>query len=165
MVNRYVLGMCGAAVLGCTLFLANSADAHGGPPLDNDGCHADRVRGNYHCDSGELRGRVFRSRGHLKDSLESGDLPEADVDDGVSGFVSDLLSLGDEAEKAASPEAAPAATAVPGQAAPTQAAAAVVPGAARSFEERLRVLSGLREMELISDAEYQARRQAILDEL
>lgn len=92
-----------------------------------------------------------------------------------------------QAAAAAAPTAAPAAVApAPAAAAPPRAAvapapavvpaqpAAVAPAPApapapaaqgRSFEERLKVLSGLRDMGLITQDEYDARRKAILDEL
>jgi len=75
------------------------AIAHSGPALDSHGCHYDRVRGNYHCHTGQLNGLVFKSKGEMLKAVASGDLPEAEQ---KKGFISRVLS-GDDADSNQSP--------------------------------------------------------------
>lgn len=179
------------AALACCLSLTAPAAAHTGGPLDDDGCHADRRRGNVHCHRGPARGYEFRSRAAMKEAVESGNLVERPTD--TEGFLQKLWPFGKHEETSREPPspqapveaeaevAAPTPIATPSaneaEAAPTAVkgpAAAPSPPptestpaqrSVRSYEERLRTLEGLRERGVITGEEYEARRKAILDEI
>ncbi len=153
----------GAIVL---LLLPTLAFAHSGPPLDKYGCHADRVRGDYHCHLREMRGMVFESRGDMLDAIESGELPkptqksglgtlfgeddpEPEPQDKEPGLL-DRVVDGDDDEEEEPKAGVPAPAPVPAQ---------------RTVEERLKILKGLHEMGLITEEEYAARRVEILKDL
>jgi hypothetical protein len=153
--------------LGLVAVQASPALAHSGPALDKNGCHANRVRGDYHCHLGELRGTEYSSKGAMLDAVGSGAIPESIEEE---NFLEKAFSnvMGDDAEGASQaptdPAAAAAATAAP-VAAAAVAAPAAPQGNVRSVENRLRSLKGLFEMDLITQAEYDARRVAILNDL
>lgn len=146
------------------LLLPVGALAHSGGALDQSGCHADHREGNYHCHQGNLKGYSFRSRDAMKEAVRSGRLPEKPA--AREGFFAKLWPFGgdknEESAASSEPAAAENAPAADGTAAP--AAASATP-TGRSFEERLRILSGLRDMGLISQQEYDTRRKAILEQL
>lgn len=156
------------AVLAIALVsLPVAAFAHTGGALDHYGCHADHRKGDYHCHQGNLRGYSFRSRDAMLEAVRTGKLPEKPAE--KEGFFEKYWPFGGDKDAGAQQQAVPA----PEQAAPPQAATSQPPPPAaggtpanpRSFEERLKILSGLREMGLVTEEEYQARRKAILEQL
>lgn len=165
-----------AAVLGiAALCLPAGASAHTGATLDMHGCHPDRVRGQYHCHTGKLAGHSFSSRGEMLSVLESGEVPE--VEDKEPSWFSRMLGRGgDDAEESAGTAAGDAGAAETAAATPpaaaggAQPAAPSAPGVAAAastsdIEERLRILKGLYNMQLITEDEYAQRRREILAEL
>ncbi len=140
----------------CAAWPCSTAQAHSAGSVDVHGCHPDRNAGNYHCHRGPLSGYQFRSRGEMLEVLESGELPEP-VEE-KKGFFSSLFKRDSEEP----PPPPPVASAEAPQDAPY---ATVRSGPARTVEERLRILKGLYEMELITEEEYAQRRRAILEEL
>jgi len=160
------------------VFSPLAASAHTGGALDRYGCHADHRKGDYHCHTGNLRGYSFHSREELQEAIRTGNFPEKPPQS--EGFFQKLWPFGKKKAEPApaaegssaqqaqnAPEPAPATTpAQANAAAPVPAGSpAPAPADSRSFEERLKVLSGLREMGLITQEEYNARRKAILDQL
>ncbi|MFT4571377.1 MAG: hypothetical protein ACI8TX_002485 [Hyphomicrobiaceae bacterium] len=147
------------ALVALPLLLPALAMAHGGPPLDGHGCHADRVRGQYHCHLRELKGRVFKSRGAMLEAIESGDLPSPTQKSAFEGLFGggDSKATAETAEPTQTEDTANQAVgAVP--ATPSQPQA-------RTIEDRLRILQGLHEMGLITETEHDRRRAEILQEL
>ncbi|MBI5506520.1 MAG: SHOCT domain-containing protein [Deltaproteobacteria bacterium] len=146
--------------------------AHTGGALDHYGCHGDHRKGDYHCHQGNLRGYSFRSRDAMLEAVRTGKLPEKPAE--KEGFFEKYWPFGNKKDAAAAQPAAPApeptapaqgVSAQPGTPQAPSPAAGGAPGTARSFEDRLRILSGLRDMGLITEEEYQARRKAILEQL
>ena len=89
------------AALACCSSLAGPAAAHTGGPLDDDGCHGDRRRGNFHCHRGPARGYEFRSRAAMKEAVESGNLAERPAD--TEGFLRKLWPFGKHEETSREP--------------------------------------------------------------
>lgn len=52
------------------LLVAGAARAHGGG-VDGYGCHNDEQSGGYHCHSGPLAGKSFRSQAEMLAALEA----------------------------------------------------------------------------------------------
>lgn len=155
-------------VLAALLSPAGIASAHSGPRLDTDGCHYDRPRGDYHCHKGDLRGRVFRSRGEMQEARANDQLPEPTQTGFIERVFGPSPSNKDTPAPAPAAPVAPAASETASPAAPAvvpTAPAAQAPPGERTIEERLRVLKGLREMDLITQQEYDERRVEILKDL
>lgn len=133
------------------------AQAHTGGALDTDGCHSDHRTAKYHCHRGAAAGYTFPDRAAMLEAVKTKNFPEKTVDE--EGFFSKLWPFGKDEEKEAAEGAAPAAGAEAASTAPA------VPAKQREIEDRLKVLQGLYEMELITKEEYEQRRQAILSEL
>lgn len=115
------------AALACFCSLSGPAAAHTGGPLDDDGCHADRRRGNFHCHRGPARGYEFRSRAAMKEAVESGTLAERPAD--TEGFLRKLWPFGKHEETSREPPPPAAAGAavvspIPAAAPPVDAAGA-----------------------------------------
>lgn len=161
--------LASCAILAIALVsLPLTAFAHTGGALDHYGCHADHRKGDYHCHQGNLRGYSFRSRDAMLEAVRTGKLPEKPAE--KEGFFEKYWPFGGSKDAAARPQPAPAEApqAAAPQAAASQApppASGAAPANTRSFEERLKILSGLRDMGLITEEEYQTRRKAILEQL
>jgi hypothetical protein len=159
-----------AALAPALLLLAISApaSAHTGATLDMHGCHPDRVRGEYHCHTGPLAGHSFRSQGEMLRVLDSGEIPEKE-DKEPSWFQRMWPGSKKKSEEAAAGAAetstdAQAGAAVAGTTGAPPAPAAPTPPPS-DVEERLRILKGLYNMELITEEEYATRRREILEDL
>lgn len=148
--------------------------AHGAGPLDANGCHHDRRVHDYHCHSGDLRGKHFESRGDMLRMLKSGD--DTSISSSHPGRFQDITKgiNGEDSDDTAKAQA-PAATAAPSgplaTVAPVGPVASVVAPSGRatpapgSLEERLSVLKRLYERDLITEREYDEKRQQLLDSL
>ncbi len=140
--------------------LPTVAAAHSGGKIDDHGCHHNRAAGDYHCHMGPARGHSFASRGEMLAVLENGNLSEHPVEeesswwDRLNPFKTDKAELPSRDRNTNE-----AVAAAPGPVTPSAAAQP------RSFEERLKVLKGLRELDLITEQEYETRRREILSEL
>ncbi len=103
----------------------------------------------------------------MLEALESGDFPELEPEpekqsswwDSLNPFKSESEPTEANASAGHNAEASP----TPSQQPPS--VPAVSANENRSFEERLRILKGLREMDLITEQEYESRRREILGEL
>jgi len=166
-----------AAISGIPLVAA----AHTGGPLDADGCHADHRTGTYHCHRGAAAGYTFPNKPAMKEAVRTGVFPERSVDS--EGFFEKLWPFGEKHEEQAPPPEgatnADAATDAGATAAPapgdgpgidtgtvvTPSSGAPAPPAQSEAAQKLKVLQGLYEMGLITKEEYEAKRQAVLDNL
>ncbi len=164
---KSALALC--AVLATSLLsLPTAALAHTGGALDHYGCHADRREGNYHCHQGNLKGYSFPSHDAMIEAVRTGHLPEKPPE--KEGFFSKYWPFGskkDNDAQAVAPASAQAAAPQESEAQAATPAPARDPGSnnGRPVEERLRILSGLRDMGLITNEEYEARRKAILEQI
>jgi hypothetical protein len=136
------------------------ARAHSAGQLDQNGCHEDRRRGEYHCHIGEYRGLKFSSKGAFMQQLAAGKTAqqmreeqgvdvsgEKDTEDEggwLSGLHIPFLGNSDSGSR------------------DVGAGDVIVP---RGIEERLRTLKDLHDKGLIADDEYAAKRKEILGEL
>ena len=134
-------------------FLPTVAAAHTGGALDTDGCHSDHRTGKYHCHRGAAAGYTFPDRAAMLEAVRTSTFPEKSVDE--ESFFSKLWPFGKDDEEAAA-DAGPTAA---GSVAPVAAAKPT------EVEQRLKVLQGLYEMELITKEEYEQKRKAILEQL
>ncbi len=144
--------------------------AHGGGPLDANGCHYDHRVHDYHCHSGKLRGKHFKSRADMLRMLKTGE--DTSIAESHPGHFQDLAkSLKNHLPGQSTQAGVPATPTVAGQqgvqAAGTATAATTVPATAApvSIEQRLSVLKQLYEKDLITKREYDEKRQQIIDSL
>jgi len=157
------LARCAVLATSLLLSLPAAVSAHTGGSLDQNGCHADHREGGYHCHQGNLKGYNFRSRDAMLEAVRTGNLPEKPP--AKENFLAKYWPFGHSNDAAAAPAPGPAQAAAPEAGAPQATESTAAPAQGRSFEERLKILSGLREMGLITQEEYEARRKAILQQI
>ena len=177
------------------LFAPAHGYAHGGGPLDANGCHYDHRLHDYHCHTGKLRGKHFKSRADMLKMLKTGE--DTSISSKHPGHFQDLVKTvtgkksGSTGQATAAKQAPAAQNTSPAPAGGTTAAgsgtadsvaadsgtadsvaaangqpAAVSSAAARvSLEDRLSVLKRLYEKDLITKREYDKKRQQLLDSL
>jgi len=161
------------AAISLAVLVPTGVFAHGGGPLDASGCHYDRRVHDYHCHSGKLRGKHFKSRADMLRMLKTGD--DTAIAAKHPGRFQDLASTlknrkaGDDDSRAQGSGQSASAAARNDQPASATTAVGPMGGAATaapsSLEERLSVLKRLYEKDLITKREYDEKRQQILDSL
>ena len=149
-----------AATLAWVLLPA-CAGAHTAGAQDRYGCHDDRRQGGYHCHTGSYAGLKFRSKHEMITYREQG-LTALDIRKARGEDVSEEQSgLSNAAEDQTGwrrwvPFARRSQKQNVGN------GEVIVP---RGLEQRLRVVKDLHEKGLITDEEYEAKRQEILGDL
>jgi hypothetical protein len=149
-----------AALLALVMIAPAVARAHSAKQLDQNGCHDDRRRGQYHCHLGEYRGLKFSSEGDFHQQVKAGKTAAQmrqeqgvdqagestdEVDEGwLSGLHIPFIGRSDSGAR------------------DVGGGNVIMP---RGIEERLRTLKDLHEKGLIADDEYDAKRKEILGEL
>ncbi len=150
------------AAVGSLLVLLGTpelARAHSAGALDGYGCHQDKLEGGYHCHRGRYSGLEFKSKsemlGYREKNLSAEAIRAERTAKGEPGGSYPVVPN----DTAGWKKWIPFASRVSPQ--PTRADV-IVP---RGIQERLRVLKGLRDDDLITEDEYAAKRREILGEL
>lgn len=184
----YEYGMSTRAFLALFLMAVTpvAALAHTGGAVDASGCHPDRRNHTYHCHQGEFAGKVFRSRSDMLKMRKTGvdttiPNPDPGILDDLGGALTgkdkedldsaktdleDVQRRLDALEGKSAPAPAASETMPAGARAPSGSVAAP-PGAAApgTIESRLGTLQRLYDKGLITESEYQRKRQEIIDSL
>lgn len=148
-----------AAVLSCTLAPA-AGRAHTAGAQDRYGCHDDRRQGGYHCHTGDYAGLEFGSKREMINARQEG-LTSLDIRKARGEDVSDETGLSNAAETERGwrrwvPFARRSQKQGVGN------GEVIIP---RGLEQRLQVLKDLHGKGLITDEEYDEKRQEILGDL
>ena len=154
----------------CSFLLPMQVEAHSAGTIDVYGCHTDRRKGGYHCHRGRFSGLKFSSKGDFLKKRAAGYTGEDQrteekkpglldsifyPEDGELTKVQGSREKREQSDASRNTEVGTVET----------ADSTATTSAASSIEERLKRLKNLHSEGLISDDEYSAKKEEILDGL